>query len=336
MKSTKGRAARAGAGLFLLTAIVAATAGPAAPEERADGRPRRFQIEIYGGIGRPGLSDINSLAAAGDAVQEFDYDGLLDYKRQAGLVTGWSKTATGARRPIGTAVPFGLRARWRLSEPLALSLGVRLSYARRESNYSFAYTRTDPYGYEDRETVAYDPYLLSSRFLAVLAGVHFSRPLSRGWTLEASLAAGPVFADCEHVSSWEYTWHRRGPDQDWDVFKMTGRLEESGRGTGIAADLGLRLQRALGRRLSVFLEGAYSLQSVGTIKGDGRETRDDALTEWEGTWAFKKETIRAPWGTLETETPTCYWPEGSAASRSRGFRLDGSGVQARAGLSFLF
>ncbi len=53
MKPTKGRAARAGAGLFLLAAIVAATAGPAAPEERADGRPRRFQIEIYGGIGRP-------------------------------------------------------------------------------------------------------------------------------------------------------------------------------------------------------------------------------------------------------------------------------------------
>ena len=86
MNPIRGRAARGGTGLFLLAAIVAATAGPAAPEERADGRMRRFQIEIYGGIGRPGLSDINSLVAAGDAVQEFGYDRLLDYKRQAGLV----------------------------------------------------------------------------------------------------------------------------------------------------------------------------------------------------------------------------------------------------------
>lgn len=336
MKPARGRAARAGAGLILLAAVSAATAGAAAPEERADERPRRFQIEIYGGIGRPGLSGINSLADAGDAVQEFGYDRLLEYQQQAGLIAGWSKDLTGARRPIGTSVPFGLRARWRLSAPLALSLGVRLSCARRESNYIFSYTRIDPDGYEGRETVAHNPYLLSAGFLAVLAGVHFSRPLSRNWSVEASLAAGPVFAGCEHVSSWEYTWHRRGPDEDWDVFRMAGRLEESGRGTGIAADLGLRLQRALGRRLSLFLEGAYSLQSVRTIKGSGRETRDDALTEWEGTWAFKKETIRAPWGTLETETPTCYWPEGSASSRSRDFRLDGSGLQARAGLSFLF
>jgi len=323
---------RAGSGIFLgigISLVLIVGLAAAAPASR-------FQLELYGGIAQPGLSDLNSLASYDSAVQEFFYDRLFDFQRQAGLIDGWNKTLTGSRGPIGHAFPLGLRIRWRLSEPIAVSLGLRLSYARRESDYSFAYTRDDLDGYECRETVAYRPYLLSSKALAVLAGVHFAKPIYRKWTLEAFLAAGPVFVDCEHASSWEYTWHRRGTGEDWDVFQMTGLLEEKGRGTGIAADLGARLQRPLGKRLALFLEGAYAYQAVKTIRGKGREIRGDVATEWEGTWAFKTETITAPWGSLTTEFPTNYWPEGSASSRSRGFRLDASGFQARLGVSFLF
>jgi hypothetical protein len=338
MNPKSRRTARPGAGPVLLGIIlfVASAPPPASTEERPDARPPRFRVELYGGVGQPGLSDLNRFAAADEAVQEFGYDRLLDYQRQSGLISGWNKTLTGKRGTIGLAAPLGLRVRWRLSAPLSLSLGVRLSSARRASEYSFAYARTDSYGYEDRETVAYDPYRLSSRFLAVLAGAHFAKPLFKRWSLEAFLAAGPVFADCEYASAWVYTWHRRGPDQDWDVFEMAGSLEEKGRGTGLAADLGVRLERPLGRRLALFVEAAYGLQAVRTVKGSGREVRGGVVTEWEGTWAFKKETIAAPWGALETETPSSFWPEGSAAARSRDFKLDASGFQARIGFSFLF
>jgi hypothetical protein len=152
----------------------------------------------------------------------------------------------------------------------------------------------------------------------------------------AFLAAGPVFANCEHVSSWEYTWHRTGNGEDWDVAQSAGLLEERGRGTGLAADLGGRFQFNVSRWLALFLEGAYSYQLVKTIKGEGREVRGVVVTNWEGTWAFKRETIQAPWGTLETEAPTNYWPEGSASSRGRDFRLDSSGFQARLGFAFRF
>jgi hypothetical protein len=319
-----------------LIVSLAAAASAAAPDARQDGRARRFRLEIFGGAGRPGLSDFNAIVAADEAIQAFGYDRLLDYQRGAGLIVGWSKSLTGSRGPVKLALPFGARIRWRLSTPLSLSLGLRLTLARRGSEYGFAYARTDSAGYEDTETVAYAPYRLSARFLAVLAGLHYARPLGRGWAAEAFIAAGPVFADCEHDSSWEYVWHKSGRGEDWDVFRMTGSLEEKGRGTGIAADAGVRLERPLGRRLALFVEGGYGLQAVRTVKGKGREVRGAVATEWEGTWAFKRETIAAPWGTLTAEFPTNHWPDGSASSRTRDFKLDASGLQARLGLAFRF
>jgi len=321
-----------GAGLSLLSVVFVGTAWPAAQLER----PSRFRLEIYGGLAQPGLSDFNSLAGYDKSIQEFFYDRLYESQRQAGTIVNWSKSETGERAAIGLAFPLGFRVRWNLSEPFAVSFGVKLSYARRESDYSFDYTRRDRYQYEDRETVAYRPYLLSAKSLAVLAGVHFAKPLYKKLSLEAFLAAGPVFADCNYSSSWEYTWHKRGGTEDWDVYQLTGLLEEKGRGTGLAADLGARVQYPFGKRLALYLEGAYTYQAVKTIKGKGREIRGDVETDWEGTWAFKKETIHAPWGTLEAETPTNYWPEGSASSRSRDFRFNSSGFTARIGLSFLF
>jgi len=325
-------AALLGAGLSLLAVVCIATALPA-PQS---GRRPRFQAEIYGGLAQPGLSDLNSLARYDKGIQEFFYDSLYESQRRAGTILNWNKSETGERALIGLAFPLGFRARLNLCGPFAVSLGVKLSYARRESDYSFDYTRRDPDQYENRETVAYRPYLLSAKSLAVLAGVHFAKPLYKKMSLEAFLAAGPVFADCNYSSSWEYTWHRTGHGENWDVTQLTGLLEEKGRGTGLAADLGARVQYPFGQRLALFLEGAYTYQVVKTIKGKGREIRGDEVTEWEGTWAFKKETIQAPWGTMEAETPTNYWLEGSASSRSRDFRLNASGFTARIGLSFLF
>jgi hypothetical protein len=329
----RGRTAFWGAGACLLFVAGVATATPASPTGADEGRPPRFQLEIYGGLGPAGLSDLNRLASYDDAVQEFFYDRLFEYQRQAGAILSWIKDLTGARGRIAVAFPFGARVRWRIAEPFSVSLGVRLTQGRRESSYSFVYTRNDPYGYEDKETVACAPYHLSAKFIAVQAGFHYARPLTRKLSAEAFLAAGPVFADCRYSSLWEYTWHKRGPDMNWDVTQMTGLLEEKGRGTGFAADLGARLEYPVGRRLAVFFEGAYSYQVVRTVKGRGREVRDDVETDWEGTWAFKTEHLQAPWGSLDVDTPTNYWPEGSASARSRRFRLDGSAFQARLGIS---
>jgi len=110
-----------------------------------------------------------------------------------------------------------VRFRYRLSPRFSVSLGARASLRRRGTDFSFEYTRREPFDYEDRERVKYSPYLLSARALAVQAGVHYRTPVSRKLTLEAFLAAGPVFADSRYSSDWEYVWHRQGPDMDFDV-----------------------------------------------------------------------------------------------------------------------
>jgi len=297
---------------------------------------RRFQFELYGGAAQPGLSAFNSLVDNDNRIQEFTFERLLDFLQQQGEIISWTKNQQSGRKKIALSFPLGVRFRYRLSRRFSVSLGARASLGRREKDFSFEYTRRESLNYEDRESVKYSPYLLSARSLAVQAGFHYHASVSRKLTLEAFLAAGPVFADCRYSSDWEYIWHRKGPDMDFDVSRMTGHLEEMGKGTGIAADMGARIQYPVMKRLALFLEGVYSRQVVKKITGKGWEIRGDVETAWEGKWAIKKEMITAPWGTTGAAFPTNYWPEGSASSRVGDFRLDFSGFQARIGLCLFF
>lgn len=309
---------------------------PASPLGSAGEGSHRFQFELFGGPAQPGLSAFNSLVDYDNRIQDFSYDRLFDSLRQRGGIISWANNQPSGRKKIALSFPLGMRFRYRVSRRVSVSLGARASLGRRETDFSFEYTRREPLDYEDRESVRYFPYLLSARGLAVLAGVHYNMSAYRKLTLEAFLAAGPVFSDCRYSSDWEYVWHRQGPDIDFDVSRMTGHLEEMGKGTGIAADAGARIQYPVMKRLAIFLEGVYSYQVVKKIRGKGREIRGDVETTWEGRWAIKKETIAAPWGTMEAEFPTNYWPEGSASSPVRDFRLDFSGFQARIGLCLIF
>lgn len=328
------RISRIMAALFLAIGLAAAL--PASPAGPAGEGSHRFQFEFFAGPAQPGLSAFNGLVDYDNQIQDFSYDRLFDSLRDQGGIISWSKNQPSGRKKIALTFPFGMRFRYRLSRKFSVSLGARSSLGRRKTDFSFEYTRQEPLSYEDRESVRYFPYLLSARALAIMAGVHYGMPISRKLTLETFIAAGPVFADCLYSSDWEYVWHRQGPDMDFDASQMAGHLEETGKGTGIAADLGARIQYPVLKRLAIFLEGVYSYQAVKKITGKGREIRGDVETTWEGRWAIKKETIVAPWGTMEAEFPTNYWPEGSTSSRVRDFRLDFSGFQARIGVCFAF
>jgi hypothetical protein len=320
---------------FFLTIALTATL-PASPLSPAGEGSHRFQFELFGGPAQPGLSAFNCLVDYDNRIQDFSYDRLFDSLRQQRGIISWAKNQPSGRKKIALSFPLGMRFRYRVSRRFSVSLAARASLGRRETDFSFEYTRRESFDYEDRESVKYFPYLLSARALAVLAGVHYNMSAYRKLTLEAFLAAGPVFADCRYSSDWEYVWHRQGPDMDFDVSRISGHLEEMGKGTGIAADMGARIQYPVMKRLALFLEGAYSYQVVKKITGKGRENRGDVETAWEGRWAIKKEIIAAPWGTLEAEFPTNYWPEGSTSSRVGDFRLDFSGFQARIGLCLIF
>jgi len=246
---------------FFLTIGLTATL-PASPLGPAGEGSHRFQFELFGGPAQPGLSAFNCLVDYDNRIQDFSYDRLFDSLRQQRGIISWAKNQPSGRKKIALSFPLGMRFRYRVSRRFSVSLAARASLGRRETDFSFEYTRRESFDYEDRESVKYFPYLLSARALAVLAGVHYNMSAYRKLTLEAFLAAGPVFADCGYSSDWEYVWHRQGPDMDFDVSRMTGHLEEMGKGAGIAAEMGARIQYPVKKRLALFLEGVYSYQVV--------------------------------------------------------------------------
>ncbi len=337
MTIRRGRSGRArSAGAFFLLVLGAAGTLAAAPDGGAEGRKPRFRVEVFGGAAVPGLADLNALAAADRQVQDFSYDRLYESRVRSGQLVSWTRLDAGNRAAIRLGVPLGLRVRWDFARSFAVSLGLAATSARRESQYRVEYRTRTADGYADREILEYRPFLLAAASWAVLAGIHFAPPPSGRLGWEAFLSAGPLLASCRHLSSWTYVWNRAGDTWSQNLTELSGRLEERGRGIGFAADAGGALRYALGPRWAVFLEGAYVLQRVGRVKGPGRETRGTVSTEWDGDWAFKRETLEAPWGSLAVETPTNFWPDGSSPLRGRRFLFDASGVHARLGLSFSF
>jgi hypothetical protein len=158
----------------------------------------------------------------------------------------------------------------------------------------------------------------------------------KAFLIEGFFSAGPIFAECQHLAEWKYVWRITGDDYNFDPFETDGILEEKGKGTGLSLDLGGRVQYPLFSGFGVFLEGGYANQVVKKISGPGRERRGEINDVWDGKWGVKKETVTAPWGTLESEFPTNYWPESSPAAKIRHFTLDLSGFQIRLGLSARF
>jgi hypothetical protein len=167
-----------------------------------------------------------------------------------------------------------------------------------------------------------------------LVGLHLVIPLSGSFLLEGFFSGGPLFAQCRYVSDWIYTWTIRDTGGVQVATISGSRLEQQGEGTGIALELGLRLNYRLNRWLGTFLTVGYSHQKVSKISGHGSEEIDTIRQDWQGEWGMKQETLVSPWGNLELQFPTNYWP--SADGRVGDFQLDLSGFQLRLGIFVRF
>jgi hypothetical protein len=145
-----------------------------------------------------------------------------------------------------------------------------------------------------------------------------------------------MFVECHYLSDWSYEWRIKEPNNEYVVFTDAGILEEKGTGTGIALDLGGRLNYPLVKRMEIFLEAGYAYQVVKNVSGPGSEFREVSSETWNGQWGIKSEKITSPWGELAVDFPTSYWPDNSNQGKVRDFELDFSGFQVRLGLSFRF
>lgn len=297
---------------------------------------KRFQIELYGGFAPINPSDLNLFIDYDNRIQEFNYESLLKYLQDSGQIRSWTKTQERDRRKIKNAFPFGIRLKLYFNPMIAVSVGVKYLSAKHASEFDFRYTRNELSGEQYIENMMYSPYSLSAKAYAPMLGIHIAKKIKNALILEGFLSGGPLFVECHYLSDWSYEWWISGTNYNWLMFTSAGVLEEKGTGTGIALDLGGKVGYPLAEGLEVFLEGGYSYQVAKNVSGEGREVWGESSETWDGQWGIKQEKITSPWGELEVELPTNYWPDNSSSGKSRDFELDLSGFQLRLGFSFRF
>jgi len=311
---------------LLMTAAMLLPGMGAEDEDRG-----KFWLELSAGCQSLDPADLNLAVDADERVQYLRYDHYLQALQDSGQIRSWSAMTEGGRLRITSGWLLEPRLCYRLGASLSLSAAVRVQRGGGTQDLLFEFTRV--LDADDRyvETLTFDPYRLSVQSYWPNIGIHFRRPIARRIHAAGHVAAGPLFADVSYRSAWTYAWDMRGSNYVWPVFRDAGERSEKGSGIGFGLELGARLERALGLRLAVFLEGGYIWQKVNAISGSGRETRAEDTATWSGKWVSRGETIVTPWETLAIRFPTS---RPQAGADDGPFRLDLSGWQLRAGLSW--
>ncbi len=295
-----------------------------------------LQVELYGGFSTLNPGNLNLLAEADEKMRTFFYEDYYSYLQNDGKLQTWNREELGEYRRIRSGNFLGFRLKYRMNESLAISLGFMSLSKTQDSRPNYLYSRIEYYGSVYADERQYFIYSLSAQGYAPMVGVHLGKRISDVIGIEGYLALGPLFAACSYKTHWESRWLVRWSGYNYTLYRDEGMLEEQGKGIGIALDAGMRINLNMGKTLGLFLEAGYAYQSAANISGGGKEVRGATLESWQGEWAIKAENIQTPWGKLEIEFPTSYWPGGTEDQGVKDFRLDLSGFQLRAGVFFRF
>lgn len=297
----------------------------------ADGK---FQIELYNGYASINPSDLNLLPQSDTLLREFYFPRHLEWLHTSNYIAAWSGETGGEYKELKHGFPLGLRLKYHLNPTLAISVGFRSLSRTEESTPSYEYIQSSKFSsYLDKRT--YEQYRLSARGTAAMLGIHLKTRARGRLSFEAHAAAGPLFARCNYVSQWNSEFTNLFISSTPVLFTESGSLTQEGDGTGIAIDAGVRVNISLGRSFGLFLGAGYAYQSVNNISGVGREDRNGQITDWDGKWRIKTETLSASWGQQLIIFPTSYWPEDDTAPGET-FKLDLSGFQLQVGIYIRF
>jgi hypothetical protein len=318
-------------------ATVRGSSSPAAPFwGRASGR-LGWRIELSGGLAAIDPADLNLRGTYDRMNNEFYGNDYMAYLVSQGEIASFTRTSEGGSlRPLQRSVPFVVRVRRRLTRWLDVSLGFSYLSGSRRSSFADHYEVTEIGGATTNYIDGFDDYTLAVKGYLPAIGVHAGGNLSPSLRLEASLAGGPLFAECRYYFHYESTMPAPGNDGPMDVLQ-NGMIEELGRGTAAAFVLGLKADYLLTRRTGLFVEGGYAFQSVRGVSGPGTRSDTGLRDSWEGEWAMKQMVQVEPWGTGRFLWPSNAWALfGGEWWRARDFQLDLSGFELRVGVFIRF
>ncbi|MBN1221924.1 MAG: caspase family protein [Candidatus Aminicenantes bacterium] len=310
---------------------------PASHPKSKARREKRWRIEIFGGFSRIDPGDLNLRATFDDMYGTFYGEDYFQYQENQGQILSFVKTNEGGKANLlRHSIPAGMRLRYGLTSWLDISIGFTYFTGARESRYKNAFEVVDSAGSTLLYTDELRNYTLSAKGYIPSFGIHLGKKISSSLRFETFLTGGPLFAECSYFMDWSSGWPISGSSGDFGALEE-GYLEETGKGTGLALQVGAKMDFDFAKRYGLFLEAGYAFQKVSDISGPGTRSLPSHRETWEGDWAMKQDIKALPWGTAHFLWPSNGWNFFQGTWwRARDFELDLSGFQVKIGLYFRF
>jgi hypothetical protein len=304
------------------------------PKKIRDGR---WRVEMYGGFGGINPGDLNLRATFDDMYDHFYSEDYFQYQVKQGEIISFTKTNEGGKaRLLRHSIPVGIRLRYGITNWFDISLGFSYFTSARESRYKNTFEVFELEGSPALYSDEFLSYALSAKGYIPTVGIHLSKRITPFLRLEGFLTGGPLFAECSYFLDWSSGWPVVDSSGDFGNLKE-GFLEEKGSGTGLALQVGTKLDFDFAKHYGLFVEGGYAYQNVSEISGPGIRSMTSHRETWEGDWGIKQDVRVRPWGTAQFLWPSNAWVVSQGTWwRARDFELDLSGFQVRLGIYFRF
>ena len=300
-------------------------------------RDGRWRIEMYGGFSGVNPADLNLRATFDDMYDTFYGEDYFRYLVNQGKIETFVKTNDGGKAHLlRHSIPVGIRLRYGITDWFDLSFGFSYFTSARESSYKNQFEVFEIAGSPALYSEEFLSYTLSAKGYIPSIGIHLGKRITSFLRLEGFLTGGPLFAECSYYLDWSSGWPVVDASGDFGNLRE-GFLEEKGNGTGLALQVGAKLDFDFAKQYGLYVEGGYAYQTVSEVSGPGIRSMTSHRETWEGDWGIKQDVRIMPWGTAQFLWPSNGWNLAQGTWwRARDFELDLSGFQVRLGIYFRF
>lgn len=293
---------------------------------------KKFQLEVFGGFSTLNPEDLNFNANLRGQIMKFWYEDRYAYYVKVGHIQSNVTNQEGEFCTIKSALPLGLRFKYFVIRPLAISLGFKYLARSAKSNIRHNLTISENDGTQITYTREYSPFNISAEAFIPTLGIHFEKRLSDRMGAEIFVCGGPLFGRCKY--SYDYRYEKRTNGNATSTSSV--ELEEKGSGTGIALDGGIRMNYSISKHLGLFVETGYAYRVVEDLEGPGYTKNNGEAEKWEDEWGMKTYYQAEYWGIVDSIYASNSWEFPKNYLWVRDFKLDLSGFQARIGIAYRF
>ncbi len=300
-----------------------------------------LQLEFYGSalFSKPG--DLNLVNDYYSKMTKFFYQDQYQYFEDIGRITDLTIEEEGSFPKIGYATPLGARFRFNLNDNIGISLGLDYAFGSSASSYSVILDYVE-YGFENYEKSEFSNIEISYKVVAPNLQLHFILPGIAGDAVDLELTGGAGLAFANVKYGLNFKGYAETVGLYW--YKTSYDFEAKGKGKGLWASAGARVNIRLVENAGIFLSGELVYCRVSKVKGDGyvdwmveysSGVKQSDTYEWKDEeWFISERQNSADWGEVTFEEPTNYPLYSGTKSRDFVLKLFGPRITLGFFLSF--